>query len=351
MKRYLAIPGCLLLIAALMRATVNARWDTPNIWLAAAGALILAVTVAWNWQEVVDWLRDPRGIFAVTTGISVAVFVAILVMVNIAVWYNPWSLDLTASGRNEVSEDTRRILGRLEAPVELMQFGRDPDPRVEQLLRSFERETQRLRVQFVDSDRQADLARQYGVLRNGTRFGFVGDIGRLPNTLAELAAQSGLPSYSTTNIRSIGMGWRGPYINSGTSATDYQRDAFGRLFVLNSGQVRSYGPDGIANNTDDIVYPPTAPVVTGTVAITVKTIVSGKTVVDPANYRVDLYYANGGTQAVVSDASAPFTFANVPMGLHAARVIKTNNPNNGSTMVEDTVVVRPGTTNAAELWF
>lgn len=167
MKRYLAIPGSLILVAALIRATVNARWDTPNIWLAAAGALILAITVAWNWEEVVDWLRDPRGIFAVTTGISVAVFVGVLVMLNIAVWYNPWSIDLTASGRNEVSDDTRRILGRLQAPVELMQFGRDPDPRVEQLLRSFERETPRIRVEFVDSDRQADLARQYGVLRNG----------------------------------------------------------------------------------------------------------------------------------------------------------------------------------------
>jgi ABC-type uncharacterized transport system involved in gliding motility auxiliary subunit len=166
-KRYLAIPGCLLLVAALIRATVNAHWDAPNIWLAAAGTLIIGVTVVWNWQEVVEWLRDPRGIFAVTTGISVAAFVAVLVMVNIAVWYNPWAVDLTASGRNEVSDDTRRILGRLEASVELVQFGRDPNPRVEQLLRSFERETPRIRVEFVDSDRQVDLARQYGVLRNG----------------------------------------------------------------------------------------------------------------------------------------------------------------------------------------
>jgi len=123
---------------------------------------------------------------------------------------------------------------------------------------------------------------------DGTRFGFVGDIGRLPSSLSELASPGGLPSYSTSHIRSIGMGWRGPYINSGTSSTDYQRDAFGRNYVLNSGQVRSYGPDGIANNSDDIVYPPSAPVVTGTVAITVKTISGGKTVVDPNGYRVDL---------------------------------------------------------------
>jgi prepilin-type N-terminal cleavage/methylation domain-containing protein len=186
---------------------------------------------------------------------------------------------------------------------------------------------------------------------DGTRFGFVGDIGRLPNTLQELATQSGLPSYATGNVRSIGMGWRGPYINSGASANDYQTDAFGRNYVVNSGQVRSYGPDGVANNADDIVYPPSAPTVAGTVAITVKTITGGKTVVDPAGYRVDLYYANAGTQASVSDIASPFTFTGVPMGLHAVRVVKTANPNAGMVMVEDTVVVRPGTTNAAELWF
>jgi prepilin-type N-terminal cleavage/methylation domain-containing protein len=186
---------------------------------------------------------------------------------------------------------------------------------------------------------------------DGTRFGFVGDIGRLPTSLSELVTRGGLPSYNTSNIRSIGIGWRGPYVNSGTSSADYQSDAFGRNYVLNSGQVRSYGPDGIANNADDIVYPPSAPVVTGTVAITVKTISGGKTLVDPGGYRVDLYYASAGDEAVVSDGSTPFTFSNVPMGVHAVRVVKTSNPNSGSTMVEDTVVVRPGTTNAAELWF
>lgn len=168
MRRYLAIPGALLLIAAFIRATVTVEWDAANLWLAAAGATIVGVTVIWNRREVIEWLRDPRGVFAVTTGVSVAVFVAALVMLNIAVWYNPWSLDLTASGRNEVNAETRRILGRLQEPVTFRQFGRGEDPRVEQLLRSFERETRRIRVEFVDVDRERDLAAQYGVIRLGT---------------------------------------------------------------------------------------------------------------------------------------------------------------------------------------
>jgi len=169
MKRYLAIPGALLLIAAFIRATVNVEWDATSLWLAAAGASIVAVTAAWNRQEVVAWFRDPRGLFAVMTGISTAALIAVLVMLNIAVWYNPWSVDLTASGRNQVTEETRRIVARLEQPVSLRQFGRaSADPRVEQLLRSFERESRRIRVEFADADREREQATRFGIIRLGT---------------------------------------------------------------------------------------------------------------------------------------------------------------------------------------
>jgi hypothetical protein len=169
MKRYLAIPGCLLLITAFVRATVNFEWDALNYGVAAAGAVILLITLAINRAEVVAWFRDPRGIFAVTTGISVAVFIAVLVVMNIAVWYNPWSVDLTASGRNQVSEETLTLLSRVETGVSLRQFGRaSADPRVEQVLQTFARENPLIRVEFADVDRERAQATLYGIVRLGT---------------------------------------------------------------------------------------------------------------------------------------------------------------------------------------
>jgi general secretion pathway protein G len=182
-------------------------------------------------------------------------------------------------------------------------------------------------------------------------FGFVGHIGRLPNTLNELSTIGGLPAYTTNTVRNIGMGWNGPYINAGSSASDYLSDAFGRPYTLAAGQIRSAGSDGIANNADDIVFPPAAPDVNGDVTVTVKTITGGKTVVDPANYRVDLYYANNGAEASLSDTTSPFSFTNVPQGPHAVRVVKTNNPGAGTIVSQDTIVVRPTMTTTAELWF
>jgi ABC-type uncharacterized transport system involved in gliding motility auxiliary subunit len=167
-RRYLAIPGVLLLITAFIRAATTVQWDRSGVVLATAGAAIVLATIVWNWQGVVEWIRDPRGVFAVTTGIVVAVSVAVLVLLNILVWYHPLSVDLTASGRNEVSEESRRVLQQLDQPITLQQFGRTSEPTVEALLRGFERETRRIRVEFVDVDRDRTLAQRYGVVKLGT---------------------------------------------------------------------------------------------------------------------------------------------------------------------------------------
>jgi ABC-type uncharacterized transport system involved in gliding motility auxiliary subunit len=164
-KRYLAIPGSLLLITAFIRSAVNVEWDRSGLALALAGAAILAVTAVWNRREVVEWMRDPRGVFAVTTGVSVAVFVAAIVLLNIAAWYRPWSVDLTASGRNQVTDETRAILARLDQPVVLKQFG--DVPKIDQLLRSFARESRTLRVEMADPEKARQDSLQYGVTAPG----------------------------------------------------------------------------------------------------------------------------------------------------------------------------------------
>jgi type II secretory pathway pseudopilin PulG len=208
------------------------------------------------------------------------------------------------------------------------------------------------RVEATQDEARVLHEAMVGPPSGGTEFAFVGDIGRLPNTFQELVQPGALPSFTTATVRNVGMGWRGPYVNTGTSATDYLTDGFGRAYTgASTGQVRSAGPDGVANNADDIVYPPSAPTVTGSLNVTVKTIVSGKTVVDPANYRVDVYYPANGAEASVTDNAGPFTFSNIPMGLRAVRVVKTNNPGSGNIVAQDTVVVRRGSTTAAELWF
>jgi len=94
-------------------------------------------------------------------------------------------------------------------------------------------------------------------------FGFVGDLGVLPVNLTELLEQGpGRPSYSMSN--NVWFGWRGPYLdNTRDSSGNYVAlsDAWGQSLRYTytggaslswSAEIRSFGPDFIAGNGDDI---------------------------------------------------------------------------------------------------
>lgn len=168
MKRYVYLPGVVLLIAAFVRAAVNVQWDRAGFALAALGAIVIALAAAANWRDVRAWFDDPAGAFAVNTALSVMFLIVILVFANILAWYRPARVDLTASGRNTLSEGTRAIIRKLPREVTLRQFGRTRDPIVDQLLDAFAGVSRSVRVEFVDADHQPRVAREYGVIRNGT---------------------------------------------------------------------------------------------------------------------------------------------------------------------------------------
>lgn len=203
MKRYVFLPGVLLLIAAVARAAAQVHWDRLSVGLGASGVAIVAASVAWNWPEVKRWRHDPRGVFVVATGISVAALIAILVLVNIAVWYRPMRVDLTASGRNTVTPETRALLEKLTREVRLRQFGRTRDPRVDQLLASFQHGGPRVRVEFVDAERQPRETRSYGVIKNGTVVVVSGEKYRKVDNPTEQALATALLQVTTDVERKI----------------------------------------------------------------------------------------------------------------------------------------------------
>jgi len=168
MKKFAFLPGALMALAGVVSAALTLTWNTASITLAAGGALALAVGLAVNWQEIRDWFRDPRGVFAVNTGLSTLLLVAILGILNASTALKPATFDLTSSGRNTLATETRSILKKLPGDVALKQFGRTPDPRVDELVGSMARESARIKPQFVDAEKSLQQAREYGVLRNGT---------------------------------------------------------------------------------------------------------------------------------------------------------------------------------------
>src|SRR3989338_6498517 len=117
-----------------------------------------------------------------------------------------------------------------------------------------------------------------GGVRNS--FGYVWDMGALPNSLTDLILQGGQPGWTAdtgfgggTNL-GTGAGWRGPYVE------DKQDDSGNYLALLDGwgrpyqyplpgpGQITSYGADGVAGGTgfDADIVVSVGTVVTGTVS-------------------------------------------------------------------------------------
>lgn len=98
--------------------------------------------------------------------------------------------------------------------------------------------------------------------------GFVGDLGRLPDSLSQLVRPAGLPPHAVDPAYRIGAGWRGPYLrrNFLTDTLSLGLDAFGRPLTYAArdtvvdgrtwaGWIRSAGPDGARRTGDDLVAP------------------------------------------------------------------------------------------------
>lgn len=186
-------------------------------------------------------------------------------------------------------------------------------------------------------------------------FGFFGDMGRWPVSFEELIRPvPGTPLFTTVTFRNVGMGWKGPYINTGDRGDDALRDAFGQPYRgAAAGQVRSAGPDGLFDTPDDIVYPPAPPNPGGRLMVTVKRLAAedNSYTLDPAGYTVRLYYASNGREAFLDDPVAPFVFENVPQGVHALAVLrmKSDPP---LTVAQDTIqVFGSGATKLVEFVF
>ncbi len=152
--------------------------------------------------------------------------------------------------------------------------------------------------------------------------GFLADIGRLPNaTLTELLAQSGLPLYTTAHTGNVGMGWRGPYLLDGILA-GRPVDGWGTPLTLAGGQIRSAGPDCIAGNADDMVYP-SQPIAftTGIINVNVQVLdATGGGAYVQKGTGTTFYWAVNGvetSQAVTLPLNGPFVSPLLPQGIHA----------------------------------
>jgi prepilin-type N-terminal cleavage/methylation domain-containing protein len=207
------------------------------------------------------------------------------------------------------------------------------------------------RYQKVAGDLQAIYEGSMGI-PSEDYFGFVGDMGRLPDSTAELISGTGL-----------GSQWSGPYVSMGGSMT--LRDVFGSDYVFDQSpiRVRSFGPNKVddSGSGDDLVYPENA-LTSFEGQLEAQVYINGSLITDDAaeNVTANLSYSDNGTLqspglALSFDGNIfAFEADSIHQGSHVLTVVASKSVLGGqdpTTTQKEQVIILPGATTKIDVAF
>jgi ABC-type uncharacterized transport system involved in gliding motility auxiliary subunit len=144
-------------------------WEQYVPYLVWSGLACIIVYGAGQWREIAQAFRGRQARYGTLAGVSVLVVLGILIAVNYIGARQNKRWDLTANKAFSLSDQTRKVLEGLDAPLHLMVFVREPDfPRFKDRLQEYEYLSKQVTTEYVDPDKKPAVARQNEVQQYGT---------------------------------------------------------------------------------------------------------------------------------------------------------------------------------------
>ena len=163
--------GTALVVAALALKVVPAlnKYGDYSQRLAVAGLVCVLLYTLGQWKEIARTFSGRQARYGTLTGISIAVVLGILVAINYIGAKQNKRWDLTANKQFSLSDQTRTVLAKLDAPLQMLVFAQEPDfPRYQDKLKEYEYSSKRVSTEYIDPDKKPTVAKQYQVQQYGT---------------------------------------------------------------------------------------------------------------------------------------------------------------------------------------
>jgi ABC-type uncharacterized transport system involved in gliding motility auxiliary subunit len=172
LKRMLGIVGwvgTILVFAAVAVRFLRPAWQQYAYWTAWAGLVCILVYALGQWREVARLFSRRQAQLGTLAATSILVVLGILVAINYLAARENKRWDLTANQQFTLSDQTRKIVGSLDAPLKMTVFARESEfPRYQNRLPEYEYASKKVSVEYVDPDKKPGVARQYNIQSYGT---------------------------------------------------------------------------------------------------------------------------------------------------------------------------------------
>jgi ABC-type uncharacterized transport system involved in gliding motility auxiliary subunit len=159
-------------VASRTSLNLSAQWDQYRFYLAWAGLVCVLVYMASQWRDVADVFRRRQARYGTLAATSVLVVLGILVAVNYIGNRQNKRWDLTENKQFSLSDQSRNVVAKLDAPVEIMGFMPPADQPVgvnafRDLLQEYASLSNQIKLELIDVDRNPSVAAQNEVRSYG----------------------------------------------------------------------------------------------------------------------------------------------------------------------------------------
>lgn len=158
----------LVFIAVAIRFGFPAK-DQYAYYLAWAGLVcVLAYTIG-QWRDIAKVFGGRQARYGSLAATSTLVVLGILIAINYigARQHKRW--DLTVNKQFSLSDQTRKVLAGLDAPLQVLVFAKEADfQRYQDNLKEYEYASKRIAAEYVDPDKKPTIAKSNQVQQYGT---------------------------------------------------------------------------------------------------------------------------------------------------------------------------------------
>jgi ABC-type uncharacterized transport system involved in gliding motility auxiliary subunit len=167
-------------VAALL-AAAGIRFGYPEkdqyvSYLLSAGLVCLLVYVLGQWREIAKMFSRRQARYGTLTGVSVLVVLGILIAINYIGARQNKRWDLTTNKQFSLSDQTRNVLAKLDAPLQITVFAEEARlPQYRERLKEYEYASKKVVTDYIDPDKKPAIAAQNQIQQYGTiLFGYKG---------------------------------------------------------------------------------------------------------------------------------------------------------------------------------
>lgn len=156
--------GLLLLLFGLAEYLFTKNFSLYTVLHLGGGAALVLFSLIVNFGGVWSSLGERSTRYGANAVLYTAIFLAILVLVNVVSNAHSWRKDLTEEGLFSLSSQSRKVLDNLKSDVEVLAFFQmGKGSKLEDLLQNYAHASNRFRYEFIDPVKHPEKAKQYEV--------------------------------------------------------------------------------------------------------------------------------------------------------------------------------------------